>query len=268
MERSNTFTTCARSFARTLRRLRKPGRARGVAVALAWVVCASAVLAPVAPALAASTAPRTTIESISEAARQFADQNGLKTAGRRSIVVSPLDTRLRFAPCPVALATAAAPGVRSSLRMTVEVRCPAPGGGWRLFVPVRIEAFDSAVVAVRALPRGHVIAGSDVSVVESDVSGLPAGYASDAGRLIGRRVARPVNAGSVLGSSTLVPDLTVRRGQTVTLLAQTRGLSIRAQGMALTGGGVDEHVRIKNLSSGREIEGIVRSAGVVEITLP
>jgi len=237
--------------------------------ALPTPVSASPVAADT-PATASRTtaaASRTPIESISEAARQFAEQNGLKSAGRRTIVVSPLDARLRFAPCPVALATTAAAGVRSTLRMTVEVRCPTPGG-WRLFVPVRIEAFDDAVVAARALPRGHVIAAGDISVVESDVSGLPAGYARDVDTLIGRRLSRPVNAGSVLGTSTMVLDPAVRRGQTVTLLAQARGVSIRAQGVALTPGGVDERVKIKNLSSGREVEGIVRSAGVVEVPLP
>jgi flagellar basal body P-ring formation protein FlgA len=207
------------------------------------------------------------LAAVSEAARTFADANGLRTGERRTIDVGPLDARLRLDDCPVALAASAAPGVRSSLRMTVEVRCPIEGG-WRLFVPVRIQAYDKAVVALRALPRGHVLSAADLSVVVSDVSALPPGYAREASALIGRRTSRPVTAGAVLGGGIMVLEPTVRRGQAVTLVAQARGLSIRAQGVAVTAGGVDERIRIKNLSSGREIEGIVRSAALVEIPLP
>lgn len=239
---------------RALRRAHAPARV---------LFCALVMVCATVPAAAANQP----LSTISEAAQQFADTHGLHTGERRTIEVAPLDARLRLDACPVPLATSAAPGVRSNLRMTVEVRCPVEGS-WRLFVPVRIKAYDKAVVALRALPRGHVLSQADLSVIDSDVSSLPPGYARDAAALIGRRTSRPLTAGAVLGGSVMVLEPTVRRGQAVTLLAQGRGVSIRAQGVAVTAAGVDERIRIKNLSSGREVEGIVRSAAVVEIPLP
>src|SRR5688572_22390643 len=82
---------------------------------------------------AAEPAAVQSVESIAAAARDFATKHGLQSGARRSVEVGALDARLRLASCPQPLHAAAAPGVRSSLRMTVEVRCPS-SGGWRLFV--------------------------------------------------------------------------------------------------------------------------------------
>lgn len=207
------------------------------------------------------------VESIAAAARDFATTHGLRAGARRTVEVGALDARLRLAACAQPLHATAAPGVRSSLRMTVEVRCPS-SGGWRLFVPVTIKAFDKAVVATRALPRGHVLTAADVSLIESDVSSLPAGYAQDPASLVGRRVARPLTAGAVVATGSFAIDPTVRRGQAVTLLARSGNVAVRASGVAVTAGGLQERIKIKNLASGRVIEGVVRSDSLVEIGSP
>ena len=216
---------------------------------------------------AAESALVQSVESIAAAAREFASKHGLQTGARRTIEVGALDTRLRLAACAEPLHASAAPGMRSNLRMTVEVRCSSPGG-WRLFVPVKIKAFDKAVVATRALPRGHVLTAADVSLIESDVSSLPPGYAQDPAAMVGRRVARPMTAGAVLATGAFAIDPTVRRGQAVTLLARAGNVSVRASGVAVTAGGLQERIKIKNLSSGRVIEGVVRSDSLVEIGSP
>jgi flagella basal body P-ring formation protein FlgA len=57
----------------------------------------------------------------------------------------------------------------------------------------------------------------------------------------------------------------VQRGQTVTLVAEAGGISIRMAGRALSDGFVNQRVRVENLSSGKIVEGIARSPQVVEI---
>jgi flagella basal body P-ring formation protein FlgA len=57
----------------------------------------------------------------------------------------------------------------------------------------------------------------------------------------------------------------VQRGQTVTLVADTGGMSVRMAGRALGDAMVNQRVRVQNLSSGKVVEGIARSEQVVEI---
>ncbi len=51
----------------------------------------------------------------------------------------------------------------------------------------------------------------------------------------------------------------------VTWIADAGGISVRMAGRALTDGLVNQRVKVVNLSSGKVVEGIARSAQVVEI---
>jgi len=57
----------------------------------------------------------------------------------------------------------------------------------------------------------------------------------------------------------------VKRGQSVTLIADAGGITVRMAGRALNDGLVNERIKVQNLSSGKTVEGIARSAQVVEI---
>jgi flagella basal body P-ring formation protein FlgA len=65
----------------------------------------------------------------------------------------------------------------------------------------------------------------------------------------------------------LVAAKAVQRGQSVTLVADLGGMSVRTAGRALADGLVNQRVKVQNLSSGKIVEGIARSDQVVEIIL-
>ena len=133
---------------------------------------------------AAEPAAVQSVESIAAAARDFATTHGLRAGARRTVEVGALDSRLRLAACPQPLHATAAPGARSSLRMTVEVRCPS-SGGWRLFVPVTIKAFDKAVVATRAL-RAYALQRLAGPARIAHCVSIHAAAAADGGMPLGR----------------------------------------------------------------------------------
>ena len=78
---------------------------------------------------------------------------------------------------------------------------------------------------------------------------------------------RSLPVGTALTVDMLQPDVLVRRGQQVTLIAANGSVQIRAQGQALTEGAVDERVRVQNVSSLKVVEGVVESDGVVRVGL-
>lgn len=176
-----------------------------------------------------------------------------------------VDPRLRLAHCTRPLSAKAAPGGRAGGRATIEVSCPSPA--WRVFVPVTIEARVPVVVAARPLPLGVALAADDLVLAERDVHALPRGYYTRIEDAVGLEVGRAIGAGEALTPAVARAGTVVRRGQQVILLARTDGIAVRMKGEALSDGGVGHRVRVRNLSSARELEGIVRSAGVVEVPM-
>jgi flagella basal body P-ring formation protein FlgA len=78
---------------------------------------------------------------------------------------------------------------------------------------------------------------------------------------------RPLAAGAVLTPAMLTDVPLVTRGQQVTLEVGADTMNIRMAGEALDEAALGQRVRVRNLSSERVVEGVVRSAQVVEVLL-
>jgi flagellar basal body P-ring formation protein FlgA len=185
------------------------------------------------------------------------------TATQR-LVVGPIQPRLQLAVCDNRVDSTKAPGVQSPGRVMIELRC---GGSkpWHLYVPVKVVGTTAVVVAAHALVAGTVLTDKDLSVEQRDMLGLPPGYLNDPAIAIGLTAGRGISGGAIMTNQQLLGAQAVQRGQTVTLIADAGGISVRMAGKALSDGFINQRVRVENLSSGKIVEGIARSAQVVEI---
>ncbi|MBK1691551.1 flagellar basal body P-ring formation chaperone FlgA [Ectothiorhodospira mobilis] len=182
------------------------------------------------------------------------------------VVPGRLDPRLRLRACGEPLQASLPPGARLMGNTTVGVRCGGPAP-WRLFVPMEVRVSGEVLVSRRPLPRDTVLSRDDVRLERRDLDGLHSGYLVDPQRVQGMVLRRSLQAGTVLTPQLVEPRQLVHRGQKVTLMAQNPAISVRVRGEALGDGAYGERVRVRNLSSGRVVEGRVLSSGVVGVTM-
>lgn len=197
----------------------------------------------------------------SEAALQFP-----KLTERQRFLVGPIESRLAFDQCGRPVRPVVASPQHMKDRVMIELRCE-DAKPWHLYVPVRIVATSRVAVAVHAIVAGTVIKAADLKVEEHDVSELPLGFLDDPAIAVGLIAGRPIAGGAYLTNQQLTAPKVVERGQSVTLLADAGGISVRMAGRALSDGLMNQRVRVQNLSSGKIVEGIARSEQVVEIIL-
>ena len=183
---------------------------------------------------------------------------------KQRFLAGPIPPHIQLARCTDAVKPSVGPSPHMNDRVLVELRCQgAPA--WHLYVPVRIVGTASVAVAAHAIVAGSVLTSNDLRVEQHDMTELPPGYLDDPSIAVGRTAARPISGGTILSNQQLVASKVVQRGQTVTLVANTEGMSVRMAGRALSDGMVNQRVRVQNLSSGKVVEGIARSEQVVEI---
>jgi flagella basal body P-ring formation protein FlgA len=149
-------------------------------------------------------------------------------------------------------------------RATIELRCQN-ATPWHIYVQVRIIGTSSVAVAAHAIVVGSVLTAKDLRVEQHDISELPPGYLDDPAIAVGLTASRPISGGAFLTNQQLVAAKAVQRGQSVTLIADVGGMSVRMAGKALGDGLVNQRVKVQNVSSGKIVEGIARSEQVVEI---
>ena len=219
-------------------------------------------------ALFATAAFATTqsIDDVQAAAEAFVRERLPASHAKQFVSATKLDPRLRVESCDQPLQAFEQSATTRGERFTVGVRCAA-ANPWTLYVPVSVEVEIPVLVLRRALARRARVAVIDVEPQTRRMPGAAANFVQDATNLQGHRLKRSLPAGTALTVDMLVPDLLVRRGQQVTLIAATGPVEIRAQGHALTEGGVDDRVRVQNMSSLKVVEGVVESDSVVRVGL-
>jgi flagellar basal body P-ring formation protein FlgA len=217
-------------------------------------------------ALFASAAFATTqsIDEVQATAEAFVRSRLPASQAKQFVTATKLDPRLRVALCGQPLQTFEQNATARGERVTVGVRCAA-ANSWTLYVPVSVEVEIPVLVLRRALARRARVAIIDVEPETRRMPGTAAVFIQDTANLQGHRLKRSLPAGTALTVDMLVPDVVVRRGQQVTLIAASGPVEIRAQGHALTEGGVADRVRVQNMSSLKVVEGVVESDSVVRV---
>lgn len=229
-----------------------------------WAVAAilALLLGAGGPACAAAFQPHEDIRqaAIDAAAKQLAPGRG------RLKATAVVDERLRLTRCSVPLAAKLpyATGLRA--RTTAEVSC-AGAQPWKLFVPVNLEVWQAVLVATGPLPRGHLLTAADVELAERTLGQQNRGYILDPERAVGFRLKRSLSTGDVVTPGVMVAPPLIEKGQRVTLQARSGALLVQMAGVALEPGLAGDIIRVENSESGRNVEGVVRSAKTVEVLL-
>ena len=206
------------------------------------------------------------LENVREVAVRAVKARLSESRGKYFLSAAALDPRLRLARCASPLEAIPQAGSTAGARVTVGVRCTA-GNQWTVYVPVAIEVEMPVFVLQRALSRDARVADADVQLQTRRVPGSSANFVGDAALLQGRHLKRALPAGSLLTFDVLTVDVLVRRGQQVTLLAQTGAMEIRAQGHALADGGIRDRIRVRNANSMKIVEGVVENSGTVRVEM-
>lgn len=176
--------------------------------------------------------------------------------------VMPLDPRLRLAECSQALEAFFPQGRREAGTWSVGVRCKGDRP-WTLYGQVRIKANVEVLVLNRTLRQGEVIGPGDVALARKDLAEVRGTYFTQADQAIGLAARHGLNAGQTLDAKDLVAPKLIRRGEKVTLRAESGGYQVNMSGEALADAGAGERVRVRNDQSGRIVQGIAAGRGLV-----
>ena len=130
----------------------------------------------------------------------------------------------------------------------------------------RIVDMVELPVAVHRMMPGDIIRPGDIQMarlrsnaVRADVAQLPA-------QAIGMSLRHPVGAGAPLPMADLSRPMLVEKGESVQMRLETPGITVIAQGLAMDGGAVGEHVRVLNVASRAMVDAEVVSSGHVRVS--
>ena len=204
-------------------------------------------------------------QNIASTARQFLDANIDKTLfSRVNIQMNQLDPRLRLTKCPMPLTSTLAPGSRFSGKTTVHLRCNS-NSPWTVYIGAHIKLYGKVIQTTTPLTKGHILLDDDLVAVEEDLSQLKYGYFTSKDKLIGKQLKRRMVQNQVVKANYVKAKTLIKRGELVSIIAENTGYSVKMTGTAMGSGARGDRIQVKNSSSKRIIEGIIKEAGIVSI---
>lgn len=120
-------------------------------------------------------------------------------------------------------------------------------------------------MALRSLPAGAVLSSNDWIEDRREITALSYGYLEQADQARGYKLRRPLRSGEVLIPGQLESPRAVRKGQQVDIVLRRSGIQVRGHGEVLVDGAVGQRIQVRNVSSGRFLEAVVRSPEEVEV---
>lgn len=150
-------------------------------------------------------------------------------------------------------------------RVRLQLSCDNPV--WQFRATAKVDLWLHLVVAKRDLQRAEVLnidmLGYDIVNIAKHVYGME----TELSELIGMTVKRNIKQGDLITRRNLENDYLVNKEQHIKLLINSASFSASVKAIALEDGLKGQLIKVKNLSSGKVVEGKTIAKGVVEASL-
>lgn len=131
-------------------------------------------------------------------------------------------------------------------------------------VSTTLEALAEVAITTGDLRRGVILSEEHIELAERDLNRLRA-PCFDSDELLGKRLKRSLRKGQVLERSAVAFPPMIKRGEIVTIMAQKGALTVTAKGLAQQNGDAGDMIRVRNISSKKDL--ICKVAGPVSVTV-
>lgn len=184
----------------------------------------------------------------------------------RNVEAQPATLKLTSRAYSVAAPDRAATGRLGRNALTVAILVNGKEEG-RVRVTGDLLLYGTVLCAAKKLDRHHLVAEGDLALVRRELGSLDATVLHHPEEAIGKELKIALQAGAILCRHQLENPALVKRGEQVTILAQSGEVRVTVPGKAEDSGAAGELVRVKNLMSRKVVSARVIDSGLVETEL-
>lgn len=150
-------------------------------------------------------------------------------------------------------------------KFSIKASCEAPKI-WSRYVRGHVSIDRYVLVARQALPKGMPLSDDHITTKLISLKQLKRGYYTKPEQVINFVLKRTLVKDQILSPQGLTPPLLVKKDDKITIIAgRTDALEVRVSGVALQDGRLNQQIRIKNTSSGKQITARVIGRGIVRV---
>ena len=176
---------------------------------------------------------------------------------------SEIDSRRQLHACPEHITASVAGNGEIKRNTAVKLSCDSDPR-WEIFVPVRVKILRPFVTVSQAVAKSTTLSAENLKVEFMEEVLMRGDSFDNIEKLIGTRSKRDLRPGQPVRSNQIC---VICKDDTVEIVAETGGISIRTAGKALQDASYGEQLRVENLRSHKVISAQVVAVGVVKVEM-
>lgn len=134
-----------------------------------------------------------------------------------------------------------------------------------LSVSGQVEVYENVYFARHFLPKGRTITAGDVQLRRQNIFDIGEAFIVSLDDLNHQVTRSSVRGGTCLNRSHFETPPLIRKGDVISLVSRKNNLVIVASGISKEDGFMNKVIRVENLSSGKQVQGIVTGKSKVEV---
>ncbi|PKI14784.1 flagellar basal body P-ring formation chaperone FlgA [Colwellia sp. 12G3] len=178
------------------------------------------------------------------------------------ISVAHLDPRISINPCKIPL-TANIPEKSSTRNVNIKISCDE-SISWKIYLSAKIEITKAVLIAKSTISKGEKLDDSNIELAYIPINRIRGDKLTDINIVFGAKAEKRIAKGRTISKSSIC---LICKGDFVTIIASSSTFSIKARGVALSSGNINEQIRVKNSRSNKIITPRVKTINQVVINL-
>jgi len=135
----------------------------------------------------------------------------------------------------------------------------------KLFLRTKVSVFDRIVVARHRLKRGDLILETEATIEVRDTAALSSSAIKDINSVLGKEAKTFIPQGNPIYDWMIRERPLVKKNEKVKIAANATNVIVVAGGLSLEDGAFGQSIKVKNLSSGKELVAVVTGTGEVTV---
>lgn len=200
---------------------------------------------------------------IEEFAQTFLEENLITPKeGKVVIDVATLDPRIIIKTCQIPL-IANIPENHNGRNINIKISCEDTEP-WSIYLPAKVEITLPVLVAKNTILKGTLLNNENIAIQYIATNKIRGEKLKDKNIVLGARATKRIAKGRTISRKHIC---IVCEDDVVVIIASSESFTIKAQGIALSSGNIDEQIRVKNTRSNRIITATVKATNKVVINL-
>lgn len=178
------------------------------------------------------------------------------------VSVAPLDPRISINPCKIPL-TANIPEKNNSINVNIKISCDE-SIPWQLYLSAKVEITKAILIAKNTISKGDRLGENNIELTYVAINRIRGNKLTDTTLVFGAKAKRRIGKGRAISKNSIC---LICEGDVVTIIASSDSFSIKARGIALSSGNINEQIRVENIRSQKVITARVKTINQVVINL-